>query len=232
MDMVPLKASARDLSVAAKAMRRDKKVPCVVYGHDMKSTAVTCDLQALHKAFVRAGESTLVELDLEGKKIPVLFKDITFDPVSSYETHADFYAVNMKEEIETKVPVSIVGDAPAIKDLGAVLVTPLLEVTVKCLPSDLPHELEVSIAGLVQFGDSVSVKDLKLPKGVKVLEDGEIMLAAVQEPRKEEVVVVAPVADAAAPGAEGAAAPGAEGAAPAAEGAAPAGDKADKKEKK
>lgn len=226
MDMVPLTASARDLSVAPKVMRREKKIPCVVYGHGLESTAVTCDLQALHKAFVKAGESTLVELDLNGKKVPVLFKDITFDPVSGYETHADFYAVNMKEEIETKVPVRIVGEAPAIKDLGAILVTPLLEVTVKCLPSDLPHELEVSIASLMQFGESVSVKDIQLPKGVQILEEGDIMLAAVQEPRKEEVVVVAaPTEAVAADGA--AAAPGAEGAAPA--GDAKAADAKDKK---
>jgi len=206
MDMVPLKAQARDLSVAAKVLRRSKQVPCVVYGNEMKSTSIACDLQALHKAFVRAGESTLVELDLEGKKVPVLFKDITFDPVSSEETHADFYAVNMKEEIETKVPVVLTGESPAIKDLSAILLTPLSEVTVKCLPGVLPHQLEVSIVTLAQFGDAILVKDIKLPNGVAIIDDAEAMIATVQEPRKEEVVVAAaPVADAAASGAEGAA---------------------------
>lgn len=231
MDMVLLSAQARDVSVAAKAMRRNKQVPCVVYGHDVKNTPIQCDLQALHKAFVSAGESTLVQLDVAGKKVPVLFKDVSFDPVSGNVTHADFYAVNMKEEIETKVPVHVTGESPAVKDLGAILVTPVSEVTVKCLPSDLPHALEVSIASLAQFHDVLTIKDLKLPKGVKILEDEGTVLATVQEPRKEEVVIAAPAEGEAAAGAEGAAAaaPGAEGAAPAADAKAAEGDKAEKK---
>lgn len=214
MNMVPLKAQARDLSVAAKVTRRSGQVPCVVYGHETKSTPLQCELQALYKAFVRAGESTLVELDMDGKKVPVLFKDITFDPISSDPVHVDFYAVNMKEEIETQVPVTLTGESPAVKDLSAILITPLSEVTVKCLPSDLPHQLEVSIVTLAQFGDTVHVKDIQLPKGVAILDDAEAVLATVQEPRKEEVVVVAAPAEGAAT-AEGAAAPAAEGAAPA-----------------
>lgn len=211
--MVPLSAQARDLSVAAKVLRRSGKVPCVVYGHETKSTPIQCDLQALYKAFVRAGESTLVELDMNSKKVPVLFKDITFDPVSSDPVHVDFYAVNMKEEIETKVPVTLTGESPAVKDLSAILLTPLSEVTVKCLPSDLPHQLEVSIVSLVQFGDTVHVKDIQLPKGVAILDDADSVLATVQEPRKEEVVVAAAPAEGAATAEGAAAAPGAEGAA-------------------
>lgn len=229
--MVLLSAQARDVSVAAKAMRRNKQVPCVVYGHDVQNTPIQCDLQALHKAFVSAGESTLVQLDVAGKKVPVLFKDVSFDPVSGNVMHADFFAVNMKEEIETKVPVHVTGESPAVKDLGAILVTPVSEVTVKCLPSDLPPSLEVSIVSLAQFHDVLTIKDLKLPKGVKILEDEGTVLATVQEPRKEEVVIAAPAEGEAAAGAESAAAaaPGAESAAPAADAKAAEGDKAEKK---
>lgn len=228
MEMVALQAQARDLSVAANKLRKEKKVPCIVYGHEVKNLSVSCDLVALHKAFVKAGESTLIELDVDGKKLPVLLKDIDFHPVSGQEIHADFYVVNMKEEIETPVPVKLVGDAPAIKDLGGILVTPMSEVTVRCLPSDLPHELELSIAGLVQFGDSASVKDIKLPKGVIIMEGPDTVLATIQEPRKEEVIEVV-----AAVPAEGAAvAPGAEGAAPAADGAAAPAAGAEKKDAK
>jgi large subunit ribosomal protein L25 len=190
------------------------KVPGIVYGHDMENMAIECDANTLHKVFVKAGESVLVELEVEGKKIPVLFKDISFHPVSSREMHVDFYAVNMKEEIETLVPVHFTGESLAIKDLSGVLLTPLTEVTVRCLPKDLPSQLVVDISSLNTFEDVILVKDIPLPTGVTVMDDPEALIAAVQEPRKEEEE---PVVAAPAEGEAAAAAP-AEGAAPAAEG--------------
>ncbi len=212
MDMVPLQASARDLKANPKLLRKSKQVPCVLYGNKLQMN-VQCPAQELHNAFIKAGESTLVELDLAGKKIPVLFKHVDFDPVSDREIHADFYAVDMKAEIDTLVPVKFEGEAPAIKALGGVFVIVHDHVKVRCLPGDLPHNLTVSVAGLEAFHASVSVKDLKVPSGVKVMESIDTVLATVQEPRAvEEIVVAAPVA---AEGEAAAAVPGAEGAAPA-----------------
>jgi large subunit ribosomal protein L25 len=213
MQMVALPASARE-DIKPNALRRKGKVPCIVYGHDVKSMAIQVDRNTLHKAFQKAGESTLVELDVDGKKMPVLFKDVIFHPVSSQELHVDFYAVNMKEEIETKVPLVFTGESPAVKDLAAVFVTAYNEVTVRCLPSDLPSELPVDIAALANIGDTITIKDIALPKGVAILEDADAVIATVQEQRKEEVVepVVAEGAVEGAPAAEGA--PGAEAAAP------------------
>jgi len=223
MDMIPLKAAPRDTATKPNKLRRGGTVPCVVYGHDMKNLQVVCAERELHRVFAKAGESTLIELDMDGKKIPVLFKDITFHPISGREEHADFYAVNMKEEIETLVPVKYKGEAPAVKDLGGVFITAHEAVTVRCLPADLPHELTVDISGLAEFHMSITVKDLHLAKGVKVMEGADTVLATVQEPRKEEVITPSPTeavpAEGAAP-AEGA--PAAEGGAPAASGAAPA----------
>src|ERR1700752_344759 len=102
MQMVPLTAAARDTTVSPNVLRRGNAVPCVVYGNKIQMQ-VQCPAQELHNAFVKAGESTLVELDIAGKKIPVLFKHVDFDPVSDREIHADFYAVDMKATIETLV---------------------------------------------------------------------------------------------------------------------------------
>lgn len=209
MQMVPLTAVARDPKANPKVLRRDKLVPGVVYGHKAQMT-IQCPAQELHNAFVKAGESTLVELDVGGRKIPVLFKAVDFDPVSDREIHADFYAVNMDKEIETLVPVHFDGEAPAVKTLGGVVVIAHDHVTVRCLPKNLPHSLVVSIAGLDAFHMSVSVKDLQVPAGVKVMDGPDTVLLTIQEPRKEEVIeVAAPVpaegeAVAAVPGAEGA----------------------------
>lgn len=217
MDMVSLTASARTPSLSAKRIRESGGVPCVVYGSAIKNMTAQCEGLALHKAFVKAGESTLVDLDVDGKKIPVLIKAITFDPVSGKEVHVDFYAVDMKKEIDTSVPVRFVGEAPAVKELGAVFVSTHDHVTVRCLPADLPHDLPVDISKLAAFHDTIKVADLKLPKGVTVMEGTDTVLATVQEPRKEEVieaVVAAPVEGEAAAGTPAEGEAGKEGAAP------------------
>ncbi len=238
MDMIPLKAQVRDASAKPRKLRRDGRVPCVLYGHDTKTISLICGERELHRVFAKAGESTLVELDVEGpegtplggKKIPVLFKAISFEPISGREEHADFYAVDMKQEIETQVPVLFEGEAPAVKEQGGIFVTAYEHVTVRCLPANLPHSLSMDVSGMAELHASVSVKDLQLPKGVKVMESPETVLATVQEPRKEEEIAPPPAAEAVP--AEGAAAPAegtanGEGAAPAAAAseAAPAAEK-------
>lgn len=231
MDMVKLSVAVRDPKVSPKTLRRSGSVPCVVYGNGAQTT-LQCEERALHKAFVQAGESTLVELAFDGSTLPVLFKEVSFDPVSGREIHADFYAVNMKEEIETQVPLHFEGESPAVKDLQAILVTPHTHVTVRCLPGDLPHALAVSIAGLAAYHDVVTVSQITLPKGVTVTEPADTVIATVQEQRKEEVIAPptpTPEEAAAAAAAEGAVAT-AEGAAPAEGEAAPA--EAAAKEKK
>jgi large subunit ribosomal protein L25 len=210
MQMVALTAAARSSGLSAKQLRRSGKVPAVVYGN-IENTQIQCDENVLRKAFVQAGESTLVDLDIEGKKVPVLFHTIDFDPVSDRFAHVDFYAVNMKEELETHVSLRFEGEAPAVKELSAILVTALDTVTVRCLPSNLPHDLPVDLGKLVEFGATLTVADIKVPSGVTILEDPDTVIMVAQQPReeeKEEVVAAAPVEGAeGAPAAEGAAAP-------------------------
>lgn len=211
MDMVALKASART-ALSPTKLRESGKVPGVIYGHGIATRGFEVERKLLTKAYHKAGESTLVELDMDGEKIPALFKQFDKHVVSGDVIHVDFYAVNMKEEIEAKVPVHLTDESPAVKDLSAILVTPMLEVTVRALPANLPHALDASLSQLKEFGDTITVKDLKVAAGVVIVDDAEAVIALVQEPRAaEEVVVAAPEAAA---GAEGAApAAGAEGAA-------------------
>ena len=232
MDMVPLKAEARDTKLKAKYVRTAGKVPCVVYGASHKSESIACDSREITKVYTRAGESTLVELDIAGKKVPVLIHELSLDPFTGRISHVDFYAVDMSKEIEANVPVHFTGESIAVKDLGAIFVVARDHVTVRCLPKDLPHELIADIAGLKEFHDVITVATLKVPAGVTIEEAPDTVIAVAQEPREEEVIE-APVAVEGAVGAEGAAATAAG--APTAEGAAPGDAKADKaagKEKK
>ena len=186
MKMVPLSVQKRSPEARAAALRQEGIVPCVLYGNDTESTSLQVDHGPLYKAYVKAGESTLVELDTGEQKVPTLFHAVDLHPVSDKILHVDFYAVDMKKEVEAKVPVEFVGEAPAVKELGGVLVMTFDHVTVRCLPTKLPHNLEVDISGIAEFGDHVTVANLNVEEGVEILEEEDTVLASAQEPRQAE----------------------------------------------
>jgi len=204
--MVPLSASFRAPAAKPQELRRSGSVPCALYGSGTEHLLIACARLPLHKAYMTAGESTLVEVDIEGKKkVPALFHEVQHHPVSGAITHVDFFAVDMTKEIEARVPIVFEGEAPATKELGGVLVTPHDHVTVRCLPSRLPHHLTVSLLSLIEFDSQLTVANLTVPEGVVLEEGPETVIATVQEPRKEEEIAPPPET-----GVEGAA--GAEGA--------------------
>lgn len=207
MDMVSLSTAARSQDVSARALRRTGVVPCVVYGNKTENISFQCEIVALTKAYTKAGESTLVELDVSGKKVPVLFHEVKFDPMTDRISHVDFYAVDMNKEVEADVAIHFEGESPAVKE-GAILVTILDSITVRCLPKNLPHNLHIDLSKLADMGSQLTVADITVPSGVTLLVETDAVIAIAQEPRAEEVVE-APVADAAAAAvpADGAAAP-------------------------
>lgn len=191
-------------------------MPCVVYGNT-ENQSFQCELVALTKAYTKAGESTLVELGVGGKHVPVLFHEVKFDPVTDAISHVDFYAVDMNKEVEADVAIHFEGESPAVKE-GAILVTALDAISVSCLPKDLPHNITVDLGTLVEMGSQITVADIAVPPNVTILTEGDAVIAIAQEPREEEEET--PTAAEAA----------ADGATPAAEGAAPAAESTEKKE--
>lgn len=187
MDILKLNGLERKESGKALAeLRASGLIPAVKYGHgkDPVNLAVRyIDFAKLYKA---AGESTLVELSFDGKKaVNTLIHDVQVDPLSGRFTHIDFYQVNMDEEIETDVQLDFVGEAPAVKAHGGVLIRNLDAVKVKCLPKNLPHSLTVDLALLVDFDSQVKVADIPLPTGVEMLEPAETIVATVMRPRTD-----------------------------------------------
>lgn len=213
METLSLSVATRTMDASAALLRREGQIPGVIYGNT-QNTLISVEEVALKRAYIKAGESTLVHLTFDGNTLPVLFHALQFDPVSDRFTHVDFFAVNMKEEVEADVQIRLEGESPAVKELGAILVTPLDTVTVRALPANLPHDLVVHLTELTEFDGTLTVADIVVPEGVTILNEPTDVLVIAQEPRAEEVVE-APVA---AEGIEGVAA---EGAAPA-EGATPA----------
>lgn len=213
MANLQLAAKPRDSQVKGKALVRSGEVPAVVYGRGLENVLVTVDPKVFAKLFAQAGESSLIDLQVEGSQpLTVLVKDVQYDLLRRTPVHVDFQQVRMDEVISVEVGLKLVGESPAIKNDGAVMVESLRAIQVECLPADLQHEVEVDISGLVKFGDAIHVGDLKLPASWKLENDPEEVVVSVMEPKVE--AAPAPAAEAApAEGAEGeaAAAPAAEG---------------------
>lgn len=195
MANLQLAARPRDSKDKGKALVRSGVVPAVVYGRGTQNVLVTVDPKVFSKLFSQAGESSLIELQVEGgKPLTVLVKDVQYDLLKRTPVHVDFQQVRMDELISVEVGLKLVGESPAVKNDGAVMVESLRAIQVECLPADLQHEIEVDISGLVAFGDTIHVSDLKLPASWKL--DGnelEAVVVSVMEPKVEAEPVAAPV---------------------------------------
>ncbi len=171
---------------ALAALRESGMVPAVLYGREVAPVSLAVRALDFSRAYKTAGESSLIEIALDGQKpVNALIHDVAVHPLSGRVMHVDFYQVNMKEAIETDVPLEFIGESEAVKAMAGVLVRSLEEVKVKCLPSDLPHALQVNLAQLATFDDVIKIKDIALPKGVEMLDDLETVIATVAAPRSE-----------------------------------------------
>lgn len=187
--MISLSAKIRkDFGKKTKSIKGAGQIPAVVYGFGAKNISIQLDEKEFRSVFQKAGESSLIELSVEGEKEkkPVLVHDLQKDPVSDKIIHIDFYQPNLKEEVEVKIPLVFEGTAPAEKDLGGTLAKNLLEIEVKALPQNLPHEIKISIETLKTFDDHILVKDIVLPVGVVALKKPEEIVASVLPPQKIE----------------------------------------------
>jgi len=187
MQKVELKAEKR--TVVGKSMASITSqgfLPAVIYGHDFNSTPVQVNLKDFEKAYLEAGESSLVYVNLDSKDLPVIIHDVARNPISDKFIHADFYKVNLDEKITADVQLIFVGESLAVKDLAGILVKNINEVKVEALPQDLPHEIQVDISSLETFADQILIKDIKLPKGVELKEKPEEIVVLVQEPISQE----------------------------------------------
>ncbi len=186
MEKINLKVTLRG-EENLKQEREKGMIPAVLYGQKKENKSLWLEELAFGKVFEKAGENTVVVLDLEGgAKDNVLICDYQIDPLSGKFRHVDFLRINMKEDVETNVPLVFVGEAPAVKEKGGILIKVLDEVEVKCLPGNIPQEFEVDLTKLVNFEDVIAISDLAIPEGVEILDDPETVIASVSEPRSEE----------------------------------------------
>lgn len=182
-----LQLTATKREAAGKDLNRSRKaglVPVVLYGHGIQPEMYWVNGMEFSKVFRVAGESTILSFATgKGASRNVLVHDVQLDPLSNRVAHADLYQVRMDEELEAHVPLELINEAPAVRELGGVLVKTLEEVEIKCLPKDLPHSLVIDLAKLATFDDQIKVSDLTPGKGVMILTEADTVLALVEAPR-------------------------------------------------
>lgn len=218
-----LAAEPRDvLGKKVAGLRRAGKLPGVVFGHGLDSTAVSVDAHDFELLRRRVGPNALVDLSVDSKNAqPVLIHGVQVHPVTRRPLHVDLFLVRMTEELIVDVPLVPIGDSSAVNTDGGTLLHGIDSVRIRALPDHLPQSIEYSIESLVDFDTTIHVRDLTIPSDVTLLTDADEVVAKVQAPRIE--VEEEPVVAEGEEGAEGEAAEGEEGEA----GAAPAGDGSD-----
>jgi large subunit ribosomal protein L25 len=193
MEEVILKANRRNiLGKQVSAIRREGRLPAVIYGHYIDPISIELDLRDASKSLTGLAPSTLVTVDIEGATHKALVREKQRNKITGMLLHVDFLAVSMKEKLRSQVYIEIVGESPAIKDFNGILVTGTDEVEVECLPQDLPERIVVDISDLLKIGDGKYIRDLIVPGSVKILDDPDtlVILVTAQAVEEEEVAPV------------------------------------------
>lgn len=182
--MPKLNAQPREvLGKQVRALRKSGQLPAVLYGPAVKKTeSLTVSLRDFEKLWREAGESTIIDLSIDGRQKKVLIHEVEFDRLSDKPIHVDFYAVDISKPVRVNVPFKFTGEAPAVK-LGGVLLKLLHEVEIEVLPMELPHDLEVDLSALNTFEDRITLRDITLSGNIRLTEDENVVVAFVEPPR-------------------------------------------------
>jgi len=168
-----------------KALRREGKLPAILYGSTIEPTPVLMGLKSASHTLSHLATSSLVTISLEGEMHVSLVREKQRNVLTGALIHVDFQVVSMKEKIRTNVSVEMRGEAPAVKDFNGILVLNVNVLEVEALPGDLPERIVVDVSGLSTIGQAVYLRDLDLPEKVTILEDLDLMLVVVTSPQAE-----------------------------------------------
>ena len=214
MSKVILQAKNRQKygSAESRRLRRNGRIPAVIYGRAGKSYSIDLDSVEFQKNTKGISESTIVKVEVEDKSFEAFVKATHRNIIDGNILHIDFYEVESGVALRAKVSLILQGNPIGVRE-GGMLETPAHEIEIECLPKDLPERIEIDISGL-KANQSLHVRDIPLAQGIRLLSNPDQVVALVKFAKAEAAATVAAADAAAAPAA---------GAAPAA--AAAAGDK-------
>ncbi|KMJ56632.1 50S ribosomal protein L25 [Bacillus sp. LL01] len=165
---------------STRQIRKDGHVPAILYGNKIDSQPVYVESVEFLKTVREVGKNGLFSLNVDGSKHQVMIHDMQIDPLKNEYLHVDFFEVDMKSEIDADVPVRLTGESPGSKE-GGVVTHLLYDISVKCLPNDIPEEIELDISEL-NIGDSIQITDLRDKVSVEITNEDEETVVTVQPP--------------------------------------------------
>lgn len=193
-----LAAEVREAKEKMSAIREVGYTPAVVYGTGHANQSIKVKTGELDKILSQAGETHLVNLAIGNvEPIKVVVYEVQRDPIKGNILHVDFYQVDMKKKVEVEVPLEYVGISKAVDELGGVLSKSADHVKVSCLPGDLPDHLEIDLSRLDTLDSVFKASDLKLPKGVELVNENEETLVSIIELTKQDEAPVVAATEAA-----------------------------------
>jgi len=196
MEKVVLQATKRDVvGKQVKALRREGKLPAVIYGRHTDPININLDAHSASLSLGRLTSSSLVTISVDGTEHIALVREKQRDYIKNRLLHVDFLAVSLSEKLRTSVSIHFVGVSPAVKDHNAVLVHNLEAVEVESLPADLPERIDIDISVLKRPGEGIRLKDVHLSDKVRLLGDPETMVAVATFAKVEEEVAALPGAE-------------------------------------
>ncbi|MCG1011957.1 50S ribosomal protein L25/general stress protein Ctc [Tepidanaerobacter sp. GT38] len=173
-----------------KRLRRENKLPAVVYGKGYETKSIAVDGRELDKILKTHGETSLINLQVEDDTFPVLIKEVQRNTLKNSIDHVDFFKVSMDEEVEYNAPIVLVGDAEGVK-MGGVLQHQKREIALKALPRDMLESVEVDISEM-KIGDALTVGDIKVDSKNTVLDDPDEIIVSIVAPKLVDESVEAP----------------------------------------
>lgn len=185
---IKLNAKPRtEVGKTSKRLSREGLVPAILYGHNREAIPLSVERHEFEMMLQHGGGAAMVKLAIEGEKAPVdvIVKDTKHSPAKGTLQHVDFYAVRMDEALHAAVALHYIGEEDSVGvRSGGILMHNLREVNIEAMPADLPEYIEADVSAL-DVGDSLHISELTLPKGVKILDDADMIVSSVTAPRVE-----------------------------------------------
>jgi large subunit ribosomal protein L25 len=178
----------------ARSLRRDGRIPAVIYGRGREAEAIDVDAIAINRLLAQiAAATTIVDVAVEGRPVvKALIREIQRNPVRPADIiHLDLYEVHADQKVTIEVPVRLIGVPDGVKNFGGVLDQIMHDMSIKVLPADIPEHIDVDVSALA-IGQSIHISDLAIGK-YEIMNDADQTICTVGAPRAEEVA--APVAE-------------------------------------
>ena len=177
---------------AARALRREGRVPAIVYGHAREAQSLSIPTRELERLLdtIAAG-STVVELNIDGKPSRTLIREVQRHPFRKQILHVDFQELVAGEKITVSIPLVLTGISEGVRLEGGILEQIMREIEVEVDPANIPNHIDVDVSNL-KVGHSIHVSEIAIPAGVTVLDDPEAAIALVQIARASVETVAVP----------------------------------------